>query len=334
MPDAAARSQWKTIKFRAARYSLAASLTLVTLKLGVSLWIGSISVGSEALHSATDLLAASFAFLSVRIAEAPPDCRHPYGHGKIESLSALFEALLIFAGAALIIVAAVSRLHHSLSLPPQGYWWGTAAMAISALLNLILSAVLKRAAHLTGSQALNAESRHLFTDVTTSLGVLTGLIVEKITGMQWIDPILGMILAGIMIAMAVRLLYDALQPLMDVSLPPQDEKVLRNILETEARVMGYHKLRTRSMGAYRESDVHVQAEDTLTLLESHALAEELEDRVRRALPGISISIHMEPYREELRHQQEAHGASIQEKNTPEPSEGAGTHSPPMRGSAS
>jgi cation diffusion facilitator family transporter len=302
-----AGSEARRRKTSAARLSIASNTALVLLKLGVGFATGSVSVLSEAVHSASDLLAAGIAFFSVRASDTPPDAEHPYGHGKMEALSGLAESALIFAAAACIIYEAGLRLIRPAPQPPQ-VAAGIAVMGFSTLLNFYLSRYLRRVAQETDSLALEADAEHLRTDVLTSVGVLAGLALVRVTGQAWFDSVSALLVVLLILHAAWRLSRDALRLLMDVRLPAGEEAAIQEVLETEPRVLGYHKLRTRKSGSQRHVDVHVQMDDDCTLVEAHDLAEELEDRMRAVLPQIQVNIHIEPYRAEMRHQHEAHGA--------------------------
>ncbi|MCS6777208.1 MAG: cation diffusion facilitator family transporter [Chloroherpetonaceae bacterium] len=307
-PRQHATAQMQQHKTHAARLSIVSNSVLVALKLGVGLWTGSVSVLSEALHSATDLLASGIAYFSVRFSDQPPDEEHPYGHGKIESLSGMAEALLIFVAAAFIIYEAIEKLRapgdHSL-MPDAGM----AIMAVSVVVNIGMSRYLFRVAYATDSQALLADAEHLRADVLTSLGVFVGLGLVRVTGQTYFDPITALLISVVILHAAFRLTRNSYHLLLDRRLPPEEEARIRALLEADTRVLGYHKLRTRKSGPYRHADVHVQIDDSHTLVEAHAISEELEDHIRATLPSIEVNIHIEPYHAEMRHQQEAHGAS-------------------------
>ncbi|HZT43891.1 MAG TPA: cation diffusion facilitator family transporter [Chthonomonadaceae bacterium] len=310
-------------KTGAAGLSLVSNTLLVLLKLGVGLGTGSIGVLSEALHSATDLLASAVAFFSVRASDVPPDVEHPYGHGKIESLSGLAEAGFIALAAAYIIYEAIERLRGHGGAAVANTLPGLGVMAFSALVNTALSWHLRRTAKQTGSPALEADGRHLQTDVITSLGVLVGLALVRLTGYGWFDAVTALLVAVFILPTAYMLAREAFHPLLDARLPAEEESLIREVLESDPRVLGYHKLRTRKAGSQRHADVHVQVDDNYTLVEAHDLIEELEDRIREALPNIHVYIHVEPYHAEMRHQHEAHGVPmppLSETAAPPPSE--------------
>lgn len=305
-------------KIVAARLSIASNATLVLLKLLVGITSGSISILSEAFHSASDLLAAGIALVAVRIADVPPDDRHPYGHGKAESLSGLAEALLIFVAAGYIFYEAINKIrtpHHS---PHPSINIGLVLMAFSALLNTVLSAYLFRVAEETESLALKADAEHLRTDVLTSIGVFVGLLLVRITENNIFDPLTALVVALFILKTTWNLAKDALNLLLDERLPEGEEAKIRQILEQDPLVLGYHKLRTRKAGAHRYADVHVQIDDNSTLIEAHDITEEIEDKIRAIFPSMSVSIHIEPYHIEMEHQRKVHGVHYDNPLPPSP----------------
>jgi cation diffusion facilitator family transporter len=305
-------------KIVAARLSIASNATLVLLKLIVGITSGSISILSEGFHSASDLLAAGIALMAVRIADLPPDERHPYGHGKAESLSGLAEALLIFVAAGYIVYEAINKIraphhatHSSLNI-------GLLLMAFSAIINTVLSTHLFRIAEQTESLALKADAEHLRTDVITSIGVFVGLLLVRVTENNIFDPLTALVVALFILKTTWNLAKDALNLLLDERLPEGEEGKIRQILDQDSLVLGYHKLRTRKAGAHRYADVHVQIDDNSTLIEAHQITEEIEDKIRAVFPSMSVSIHIEPYHIEMKHQREVHGVHY-EKSPPPPS---------------
>lgn len=289
----------------AARLSIVSNTLLALGKLAVGLATGSLSVLSEAAHSGSDLIASWIAYFSVRVSDRPADVRHPYGHGKAESLSGLAEAALIFGAAGYIIYEASSRLRTGEG--PHRVDLGIAVMTVSIVLNTVVATRLFRVARQTDSLALEADAEHLRTDVFTSLGVLAGLILVHATGNPLLDPIAALVVAGMILRAAWRISRNALDLLMDARLPEEDVDVVRKILQDQPEVLGYHKLRTRKSGSSRYVDAHVFMDDHLTLLESHGLTEKLEDRIREELPNAEVTLHTEPFEYEQHHQMEEHG---------------------------
>jgi len=306
-------------KIKAARFSIFSNTTLTVLKLGVGLITGSVSVLSEAVHSGSDLMASWIAFFSVRQSDLPADDKHPYGHGKVESLSGMAEAFLIFAAAIYIVYEAILKiLHHT---TPQRLDLGIGVMAVSVAMNFYIARYLFRVAKKTDSLALEADAEHLRTDVYTSLGVLIGLALARLTGYYLLDPIVAILVAMMIFHTAWRLTMSAVESLMDTQLPISDVGAVKEIFEIEPRVLGYHKLRTRKSGSFRYIDAHILLDDKLSLPQAHDLTEEMEDRIRARLPNTEVTLHTEPYEAENRHLHEHHDAAtvrglVDKKNRP------------------
>ncbi|MEP6757200.1 MAG: cation diffusion facilitator family transporter [Chthonomonadales bacterium] len=295
-------------KSQAAKLSVYSNSCLTLLKLIAGVTTGSISVLSEAMHSAVDLIASSIALFAVRVADLPPDEDHPYGHGKIESLSGVAEAILIFLAGAYIIFEAAHRLWNKEG--PHRPDLAMVVMGISAVVNICISRHLFKVAKESESIALEADAQHLRSDVWTSLGVIVGLGLVYWTGLAWIDSAAAIAVAIFILQVSWRLTRGALDPLLDSQLPQEDIDAVREILTSDPNVLDFHKLRTRRSGSYRYIDAHVLMEDSLTLLESHDLTEALEDRLRLRLPNVMVTLHTEPYNAETVHQREVHGVDL------------------------
>ena len=288
-------------KIRAARLSVLSNIALVCLKLGVGLAIGSVAVLSEAAHSATDLLAAVIAFFAVRASDAPPDREHPYGHGKVESVSGVVEALLIAGAGFYIIHEAVQAWAH-----PRGgaVGWGIVVMALSSGVNTLVARHLLRVARRTDSLALAADAHHLWIDVYTSLAVMVGLALVALTGIRSLESLVAGIVGLFVLKTAWDISREATLPLIDQRLPDDEVARFEATMTADKRILGWHKLRTRKAGSHRHIDVHIQLDDSMTLVEAHRVTEELEDRMRASLPNVHVMIHAEPYEEEKRHHEQ------------------------------
>jgi cation diffusion facilitator family transporter len=285
-----------TTKTNAARLSIVSNLALTTMKLAAGLLSGSVAILSEAAHSAIDLVAALLAYFSVRAADVPADREHPYGHGKIENVSGTIEATLIFVAAGYIVYEAIHKLIRGGEL--QSLSLGIAVMAISAIVNILVSRRLFRIAKETDSVALEADAHHLSVDVYTSASVFFGLLLISLTGIHALDPIIGLAVAVVIGKVAYNLVKKAFGPLIDIGLPEEELDRLSDILCSDARVLAYHKLRTRKAGAERHIDVHLLVSSDLSVSEGHRLAEDMEDKVREGFSRVHIITHVEPITEE------------------------------------
>ncbi|HZK48389.1 MAG TPA: cation diffusion facilitator family transporter [Thermoleophilia bacterium] len=286
-------------KTRAALISVASNTTLTLLKLLVGIAIGSVGVLSEAIHSGIDLIASVIALFAVRRSGRPADEEHPFGHGKVENISGVAEALLIFVAAGWIIFEAVGKLRHPEPLETIG--WGVGIMLLSAVANLWVSRMLFRVGKETASVALQADGWHLRTDVFTSAGVMGGLALIVVgqrvfpaLDLDWIDPMAGIVVALLIVRAAYRLTTDATRDLMDSSLADEEIWIRAHLADLKPSIRGYHKLRTRRAGNTRFVDVHVLLDSSTHLDQAHEISQKIEDAVRDRFPGTSLTVHMEP----------------------------------------
>ena len=278
-------------KVKIARLSVISNTLLIIMKLVVGIISGSVSIISEAIHSSMDLIAALIAFFAVKVSDYPPDSRHPYGHGKIENISGVIEALLIFVAAIWIMVEAVKKLLGE-EIVLESLWIGSLVMVVSAIVNIIVSRKLYKVARQTKSVALEADALHLKTDVYTSAGVALGLVLIIITDIKWLDPVIAILVALFIIKESFELLRRAFWPLLD-SAWSEDEK---NELEEKLRQMGvnYHDLRTRVAGNYRFIDIHIEIPQYESVGSAHKYCDMIEDELMATYENLSVTIHVEP----------------------------------------
>lgn len=288
-------------KSNVALLSVISNITLVILKLVIGLAIRSVSVISEAIHSGVDLLAAVIALFAVRASGQPADREHPFGHGKFENISGTVEALLIFLAAGWIIWEAIQKLMHPHGLKNVG--WGAGVMLLSAIANMFVSHKLFKVGKETDSVALQADAWHLRTDVYTSIGVMTGLALIWIAEaafpgehFHWIDPIAAILVAVLIIKAAYELTIKSARDLLDVSLPDEEEKWIKNYLEKiDSGVKGYHRLRTRKAGSDRFIEFHLLVSPDMSVKESHRITEEVTQDFRQQFSDATlVTIHIEP----------------------------------------
>lgn len=278
-------------KTKVARLSIASNTFLIILKLTVGFLSGSVSILSEAIHSSMDLLAALIAFFAVKVSDNPPDSKHPYGHGKVENISGVIEALLIFVAAALIIVEAIKKLIGS-PYELDYIWIGSLVMFASAGINSYVSYKLYVTARKTKSIALEADALHLKTDVYTSLGVGVGLGLIFITKIKWLDPVVAILVAGMIIFESYNLLKKAFSPLLDTALSNEEIESLE--LKLKEMKVNYHELRTRSAGNYRFIDFHVVVPEDLSVGNAHNYCDVIEKELSKLHENLSVVIHIEP----------------------------------------
>ncbi len=280
---------------RIAAISLIATAGLLALKLTLGLISHSIAVLGDAVDSGTDLTAATAALLSVQIAARPADEDHPYGHGKVESLSAGVAATIIALGGTFVVVQAVRRLVGD--QPDINVGVGLAAMVTAAFVNLLLAYFMRREARRSSSLALRAESTHLQTNVVQASTIIVGLLLVAATGKEVFDPLVALGLAAYMGYTAYGLVRTALSEIMDEALPSWEIDVIEGILETHPEVRGFHRLRTRRIGATRQVDMHMSVDATLTVAQVHNVSDDVEREIEDRLPGTVVVIHVEPHEE-------------------------------------
>jgi len=281
-------------KVKIARLSIFSNSLLILLKLVVGFFSGSISIKSEAIHSFMDLLASIIAFFSVRVSDTPADDKHPYGHGKFENISGVLEAFLIFAAAVWHIFEADKKIIHPAVIENAG--WGVLIMCISAIVNIIVSKKLYKVAKQTDSIALEADALHLKTDVYTSFGVATGLLLMWITKIHLLDPIVAILVAILILKESYELFAKAYAPLLDTSLPEKEiEKIRLVIQEHCSGNIRYHGLRTRKAGNYNYIDFHLNLEENLTVKEAHHICDSIENDLKSRFKYTEVTIHVENF---------------------------------------
>ena len=287
-------------KISAARLSVISNSVLIIVKVTAGIVMGSVSIISEAAHSAVDLLAAAIAFFSVKNSGKPADSDHPFGHGKIENISGTIEAALIFLAAGWIIYEAIGRFLHPRPLESVG--WGIAVMLFSCIVNIAVSENLFRVGKETDSVALQADAWHLRTDVFTSAGVMGGLLViwvgeRMIPGMHfhWIDPLAAIAVAFLIVHAAWRLTIESARDLLDTTLPDAESDAIKDLIASRhPEVHGYHKLRTRKSGHMRFVEFHMLVDPGMTVERSHRITDEITGMIAERLPHSTVTIHVEP----------------------------------------
>lgn len=278
---------------RIAAISLVTTAALLVLKLVFGLISGSIAVLSDAVDSGTDLTAGAAALISVRIAAQPADEEHPYGHGKVETISASVAATIIGLGGGVIVFQAVRRLVGGEHDIDPGI--GLIAMVIAAAANVVLAFFMRREAKRSHSMALSAEATHLQTNVVQACTIIAGLVLVALTDEDVFDPLVALGLAAYMGWTALGLVRVAASEMMDTALPDHDLGVIHDVLVAHRReVRGFHRLRTRRAGAVRHVDMHVLVDPGLTVTQVHPISDSIEHEIEARLPGTIAVIHVEP----------------------------------------
>ncbi|MFW6122687.1 MAG: cation diffusion facilitator family transporter [Thermodesulfobacteriota bacterium] len=277
---------------RAALISVFSNTGLVAAKLVVAVLSGSAALLSEALHSGLDLLASFIAWLSLRFAAHPPDREHPYGHGKWENVSAFLEGLLILGVALWVFYEAGHRLFTPVAITRVPL--AMAVLGVSALVNLLVSQALRRAARRFDSVALDADAAHLSTDVYTSVGALAGLGGYFVTGHHLFDTGAALGVGVIILGIGLKVTYGSLHGLLDTRLPAEEEDAVREIVSQVTPLLELKELVSRKAGPMRYLDLTLTVCRWETIEEMHRLCDELEDRIEEHFPGARVFIHPEP----------------------------------------
>ena len=279
-------------KVKVARLSLISNTSLIIMKLVVGLFTGSVSIISEAIHSTMDLLAAVIAFFSVKISDRPADDIHPYGHGKVENISGVIESLLIFVASVWIIIEAVKKIINPSEIESVGV--GFIVMFISAAINFMVSKKIYKVAKQEDSIALEADALHLKADVYTSLGVGTGLFLIWVTGLNYLDPIVAILVAIFILKESFELLKTAFNPLLDVKLSDEEIEIIKDTISKYSSVFcNYHDLKTRKSGRIRYIDLHLVFPENKSIKEAHDICDKIEQNIEQALKYAQVMIHLE-----------------------------------------
>ncbi len=286
-------------KSSAALSSVVAAVGLTTFKVVVGLLTNSLGILAEAAHSGLDLVAAAMTYFAVRVADKPADKEHPFGHGKIENLSALFETVLLLMTSAWIIYEAVQRLFFK-SEEVETSIWAFIVMATSIVIDYTRSRILYRAAKKYNSQALEADALHFSTDIWSSSVVILGLIgvslSRVIPGLDWMgkaDAVAASVVALIVVYVSGELGWRTIQALLDSAPEGMPEKIISTV-ESVAGVKDCHAVRIRPSGARWFVDLHVTMDGNLSLNDAHSLMDKIEQAVLSLYPSSDVTVHAEP----------------------------------------
>ncbi|WP_013324012.1 cation diffusion facilitator family transporter [Gloeothece verrucosa] len=273
--------------------SIGAALATIALKFGAYWFTGSVGLLSDALESGINLIAALFAFWALSLAAKPPDFEHPFGHSKAEYFSSGLESALIVVAALSISVAACERLFNLQPLEQIGIGLGLSLIATA--INAAVAWVLLRAGKRLNSITLRADAHHILTDVWTSVGVVIGILLVKLTGWLIIDPIIALLVAANIIFTGVKLLRETASALLDHSLSREDLRKITDIFMVyENDEIQFQELRTRQAGIKRFISFKIVVPGEWTVKRGHQLCEEIEQAIIDALPTTDINTHLEP----------------------------------------
>jgi cation diffusion facilitator family transporter len=278
---------------RFAWLSIAAALLTIGLKATAYLVTGSVGLLSDALESVVNLVAALMALAMLTVAARPPSELHPFGYSKAEYFSSGVEGALVLLAAASIVWTAVPRLFSPVPLDHVGL--GLAISVLASAVNFGVARVLLKADREYGSITLEADARHLLTDVWTSIGVVAGVGAVVLTGWERLDPIIALAVAANIVWTGAQLVRRSVWGLLDGALSANDQATVADILgQYSEQGIEFHALRTRQAGARKFISVHILVPGKWTVQRGHDLLEEIEDRIRARVVGAHIFTHLEP----------------------------------------
>lgn len=277
----------------AAGISITSNAFIIVTKLIAGVISGSISIISEAIHSFSDFLASVLTFFAVTRSAEPADKEHPFGHGKYEDMSGFIEGgLIIFAGF-YIIYEAVSKLVFGYHVKAEPLF-GIFVMAFAVIANLLVSRYLFVVAKKADSVSLFADAQHLSTDIFSSLGVLMGLLLIKITGLTILDPIIAIIVAIIILKAGFSIAKDTLNNLLDGSIPYCDIQAIEKIIQDNIVIKGYKNIKGRKAGQRKEIEMTLLFNPDMKLSCCHSICDQIECEIKQNLGNVSTIIHAEP----------------------------------------
>jgi cation diffusion facilitator family transporter len=278
--------------------AIAVSLVTISMKTGAWLVTGSVGLLSDAIESVVNLVAALVGLVVILWSTRPPDEDHAYGHEKADYVSAGFEGALILLAAFTIAYAAIDRLINPVGLTEVGI--GLAISVVATLINLGAATLLIRTGREEQSLTLEADGRHLMTDVWTTIGVVLGVALVWLTGLERLDPVIALVVAANIVRTGSSLVRDSMSGLMDKALPESELAAVQGVLDrySEGKVE-FHALRTRRSGRRSFISVHVLVPGEWSVQAGHDFAEKVEEDLREAVGQATIFTHLEPVEDPL-----------------------------------
>ncbi|MEJ2244001.1 MAG: cation diffusion facilitator family transporter [Candidatus Bathyarchaeota archaeon] len=267
-------------------------VAIFAIKLVAYFLSNSVALLSDALESIVNIAASALMLFSVCVSERAPDSDHKYGHEKVEDISSLIEGIFILIAAALIVYAAAGRLFESGEFLELNLAIGISVFATA--LNGALSLLLIRTAKSCGSTALEADAKHLFSDVISTAGVWIGLIIAQLTGWIFLDSILAFFVSALVVKVGIELVIKSSNRLMDQSCTAEEEKIIEVLNRHSFNFIDFHNLKTRRHGNQVFAELHLSVDGALSVQEAHDLTDHLADELRLDQPNVNLTIHVEP----------------------------------------
>lgn len=272
--------------------SIGVAAGLALLKLSAAVLTGSVGLMALLIDSVADLAASLVTFLAVRIAQQPPDAGHRFGHGKAEPLAALLQAALVLGSAAVVLIEAGRRLVRPAALERDTL--GIAVVLVSLVVTVALVLFQRHVVRRTSSMAVRADRLHYTSDILANLAVLASLVVTSRVGVTWLDPLIGGLIAALLLRSALKIARTGTGELMDRELPTEDRKKITALVLAHPEVEGLHDLRSRQAAGRRFIEFHIEIAGSMTVRDAHKVTDALEDELEAAFPGVAVIIHQEP----------------------------------------
>lgn len=280
-------------KSGATKLMLIVVVGLIVLKVIVAVITGSISILAQVADSSLDLFAVAITLITIRVSAKPADDEHPFGHGKVENIAAIVQAVLIFTAGGLIIYSAIQKIITGAKVELAEA--GMGVMLVSMIASIFLSRHLFKVSRATDSVALEANAHNIAADVYSTAAVLAGLLAVRLTGLNILDPIIALAVSLIIIKSAWNVIRRSFGGLIDVRLPKSEEVEIESCLrEHLGQLVGFHELRTRKAGNQRYIDLHLVMPKTTSVEEAHRVCDHLEQDLEEKMNNTDITIHVEP----------------------------------------
>lgn len=280
-------------KRNVALLSLFTATSLAVLKFVYSILTGSLTMLASTIDSILDILASGINFFSIKESAKPPDAEHRYGHGKIESLAALFQSVIIFGSAVFIIYQAVITAMGEPKVTRLEE--GIIVMLISTIASIYIARILTKTGKELDSTILQTDALHYATDIYQNIGVLLTMGIIYFTDWHIIDPIIGFLIGLYIVWQIWKIFRKAIDVLMDRELPPSIRRKISDIIRSHPDVQDHHNLRTRKSGTIMFVDFHLELSSHITLAKANTIAHTVEEMIQEKFPHAEILIHPDPY---------------------------------------
>ncbi|MGD0802971.1 MAG: cation diffusion facilitator family transporter [Candidatus Bathyarchaeia archaeon] len=279
-------------KNQSASMAVVGGFIVFCLMLSAFFLSGSVAILSNALESITNIIASFMMVISIHISKTPADVDHPYGHEKVENISAFVEGALVIVAGILIAYTALGRLFNPVELGSLDLALGITLIATA--INGGLSMYLMRSSKKHGSMALEGDAKHLLTDVLSSIGIVVGLFIASLTGWKILDPLIAIVVAILVFKMGSDLVFKAGNGLLDQSADDEQTRIEKLLNDHHPEFIDYHNVKTRRSGNKVFAELHLTVDPNISVQKAHDLTKHLEEDLHKELPEVSLTIHVEP----------------------------------------